>query len=182
MRSSTLDEPYFEWMYEMMCDEEHLNGESYISLFRFLNETEFTYDISMNDGNRWQDGIDLRYSRFSDHIGIKPRYMEFASGSCSILEMMIALAIRLEEHIMHDPDIGDRTAMWFWGMIDSLGLSEMDDSEFDRAYVDSVIQRFLNRDYRPDGKGGLFTIKNCKYDLRKVEIWYQACWYLDTLE
>ena len=108
--------------------------------------------------------------------------MEFASESCSVLEMMIALAIRLEEHIMHDPDIGDRTAMWFWGMLDSMGLSEMDDSEFNLAYVEAVVQRFLDRDYRPDGKGGLFTIEECKYDLRKVEIWYQACWYLDTLE
>lgn len=182
MRSSTLDEPYFEWMYGMMCNDEHLKRESYISLFRYLNDTEFTYDISMNDGNRWQDGIDLRYSRFSDYIGIEPLYMEFASSSCSVLEMMIALAIRLEEHIMHDPDIGDRTTMWFWGMIDSMGLSEMDDSEFNLAYVEAVVQRFLDRDYRPDGKGGLFTIEECKYDLRKVEIWYQACWYLDTLE
>ena len=181
MRSSTLDEPYFEWMYGLVCDEEHLNGESYINLFRHLNDTEFTYDISMNDGNRWQDGIDLRYSRFSDYIGINPRRMIFESDSCSVLEMMIALAIRLEEHIMHDPDIGDRTAVWFWEMIDSLGLSEMDDSEYDPIYVRSVIQRFLDRNYRPDGKGGLFTIENCKHDLRKVEIWYQACWYLDTL-
>ena len=72
--------------------------------------------------------------------------------------------------------------MWFWGMLDSMGLSEMDDSEFNLAYVEAVVQRFLDRDYRPDGKGGLFTIEECKYDLRKVEIWYQACWYLDTLE
>ena len=64
----TLDEPYFEWMYGMMCDDEHLKRESYISLFRYLNDTEFTYDVSMNDGNRWQDGIDLRYSRFSDYM------------------------------------------------------------------------------------------------------------------
>lgn len=41
---------------------------------------------------------------------------------CSVLEMIIALAIRLEEHIMDDPDIGNRTGQWFWDMIVSLGL------------------------------------------------------------
>ena len=44
MKSSTLDEPYFEWMYELMRDEGRLDGESYIRLFRYLNDTEFKYD------------------------------------------------------------------------------------------------------------------------------------------
>ena len=34
--------------------------------------------------------------------------------TCSVLEMMIALAIRCEEHIMDDPDVGNRTGQWFW--------------------------------------------------------------------
>lgn len=54
------------------------------------------------------------------------------------LEMIIALAIRLEEHIMDDPDIGNRTGQWFWDMIVSLGLGS-------EGLID-VIRRFLNRD------------------------------------
>ena len=101
------------------------------------------------------------------------------NAPCSVLEMMVALAIRCEETIMDNPAYGDRTAQWFWGMIRTLGLYSMTDDRFDQEYVDMVIDRFLNRDYEPNGEGGLFKINNCKYDLRKIEIWYQLCWYLD---
>ena len=52
---------------------------------------------------------------------------------------------------------------------------------FDAEFVDDVIARFLNREYEPDGKGGLFTIKNCNHDLRTVEIWRQLSWYLGSI-
>ena len=57
----------------------------------------------------------------------------------------------------------------------------MTDSKFDRDFVDDVIARFLNREYEPDGKGGLFTVKNCSNDMRKVEIWSQLSWYLGSI-
>lgn len=82
---------------------------------------------------------------------------------------------------MDDPRKGDRTQQWFWGMVNSLGLGSMRDDIFDRGFVDYTINRFLNRDYEPNGKGGLFTIRNCDRDLRTVEIWYQLNWYLDTI-
>lgn len=52
---------------------------------------------------------------------------------------------------------------------------------FDERYADKVITRFLNREYEPNGAGGLFRIKDCPYDLRSVEIWYQMCWYFDSI-
>ncbi len=100
---------------------------------------------------------------------------------CSVLEMMIALAIRLEEHIMDDPEVGNRTGQWFWNMIVNLGLGSMNDSRFNKLYVQNIIHKFLEREYQPNGKGGLFTIEDCRYDLREIEIWYQACWYLDNI-
>lgn len=93
--------------------------------------------------------------------------------------MMIALAIRCEEHIMDDPDIGNRTGQWFWNMIVNLGLGSMNDSKFDRDYVEDIVQKFLDRKYSRNGDGGLFTVNRSRYDLRSVEIWYQMCWYLD---
>lgn len=82
---------------------------------------------------------------------------------------------------MDNPQIGDRTGQWFWGMIVSLGLGNMDDSRFDKAFVSQVLETFINREYSPEGVGGLFTIRYCEQDLRDVEIWYQMCWYLDRL-
>ena len=97
-----------------------------------------------------------------------------------MLEMLVSVAISCEE-IMDDPQIGNRTGQWFWNMIVNLGLGSMIDSRFDKEYVDEVVRRFLNRQYDPDGTGGLFTIRNCDVDLRTVEIWYQLCWYLDSI-
>ena len=82
---------------------------------------------------------------------------------------------------MDNPAYGDRTKQWFWGMIVNMGLSSMTDDVFNRQYVEAAVTRLFNREYEPDGKGGLFTIKDCDRDLRTVEIWYQLCLYLDTV-
>ena len=80
---------------------------------------------------------------------------------------------------MADPDIGNRTGQWFWNMIVNLGLGNMNDSNFSEDFVEKRIEVFLDRNYGKHGEGGLFTVRNSRYDLRNVEIWYQMCWYLD---
>jgi hypothetical protein len=106
---------------------------------------------------------------------------EWIDGPCSILEMMVALANRCEETIMDDPDIGNRRDQWFWGMIKSLGLGDMYDTRYDEYYVEDVVVRFLDRDYEPDGHGGLFTVKNAYRDMRDIEIWNQMHDYINTI-
>ena len=165
---------YFDWMCGKIGDE--LSNSDFIELLSYLHNTEFTYIIP-RDANRAEDGLALRY-RFAYETGLPEIYLV---GPCSVLEMMVALVIRCEETIMDDPLVGDRTGQWFWGMIVNLGLGHMDNTRFDIRYVGEVIERFLNRDYAPDGRGGLFTIRNCRDDLRDVEIWYQLTWYLDSL-
>lgn len=173
-----LNQSYFAWMCQLVSNERYSKRLSYRKLLTHLHEVEFTYTLPM-DGNRAEDGIDLRY-----RFGYENDYSEpmIASGlddrPCSVLEMMIALSMRCEEQIMDDPDIGNRTGQWFWDMIDNLGLGNMSDSKFDNSYVDEVLQRFLNRDYKRNGEGGLFTINRRGLDMRSVEIWYQMCWHL----
>jgi hypothetical protein len=95
--------------------------------------------------------------------------------------MMVFLAIRCEETIMDDPGIGDRTRQWFWNMVINLGLGSMTDDNYDKQLVTNVLERFLNREYEPDGTGGLFVVSDRDCDLRDVEIWHQLCWYLDSI-
>lgn len=167
---------YFDWMYDKVCGTRFPREITYRKLLGHLHDTEFIFSIP-RDANRAEDGVNLRY-RFAYETG----YPEvFLDGPCSVLEMIIALAIRIEETIMDDPDVGDRTGQWVWGMLNNLGLGFMDDDRYDGCYVEDVILRFLNRTYEPDGRGGLFTIKRCRSDLRDVELWYQACWFLDTI-
>ena len=177
MDEQRINDEYFEWMCGLICGNRYAEAVSYRKLLAYLHSIEFTYSIP-RDKNRAEDGLDLRY-RFTYETNIK-HAEDYIHGPCSVLEMMVALAIRCEENIMDDPSYGNRTGQWFWGMIVNLGLGFMTDSRFDEQFVDDVIFRFLNREYEPDGKGGLFTVRNCKYDLRTVEIWYQMCWYLDT--
>ena len=82
---------------------------------------------------------------------------------------------------MDDPSVGDRTGQWFWKMVVNLGLGSMTDSKFNLEEAESIITRFLNREYEPDGRGGLFTVRNCECDLRDVEIWVQMMWFLDGI-
>ncbi len=179
MTRDELNNAYFEWMYQLVCGEQHSKRLFYRKLLYLLHDMEFTYTIPM-DGNRAEDGTDLRY-RFGYENAYESSMIAtyLDDQPCSVLEMMVALAIRCEEHIMDDPDIGDRTGQWFWNMIVNLGLGSMSDTNFDIDQVEKIIHKFLNHEYKRNGEGGLFTVKHIRIDMRSVEIWYQMCWYLD---
>ena len=179
VRNRRLEEQYFEWMYDQVSRGRFAPDISYRKLLRCLHGTEFRYIIP-KDRNRAKDGIDLRY-RFAGELFAGEDVELYLTGPCSVLEMMVALAIRCEEDNMEDTAYGDRTGQWFWGMINNLGLGSMIDSRFDRHIVDDIVERFLDRKYERDGKGGLFRVRHCNADLRTVEIWCQLSWYLDTI-
>lgn len=182
MHKTTIFDDYFTWLRGFVYGELFATGRSFDRLLALLHNIEFTYSIPM-DQNRANDGISLRY-RYAI-TGECPYSVDDVlntiDGPCSVLEMMIALALRCEEDIMDDPGIGDRVKQWFWGMIVNLGLGGLHDDNFDQEYVEQVILRLLNRDYECNGKGGLFTVKRPYRDLREVEIWTQLLWFLDDI-
>lgn len=173
-----INDEYFEWLCELVDAKRFSKQTSYRKLLVHLHNIEFTWFIP-HDDNRADDGIKLRrrFAIVRDDMALT----DYILGPCSVLEMMVALAVRCEEWIMDDALMGDRTGQWFWGMINNLGLSSMRDSKFDREYVDDVIGRLLNREYESDGRGGLFTVRHCAYDMRTVEIWTQLSWYLGSI-
>ena len=181
MTELELNNEYFEWMCQLVCNERYHRRLSYRKLLNHLHQIDFQYTHPM-DENRAEDGTDLRY-----RFGYENKYEGSMIASyldnrpCSVLEMLIALAFRCEEHIMQDSDAGDRMGQWFWNMIVSLGLGSMSDSRYNEREVDRILDIFLNRTYDANGRGGLFTIEDCPYDLRAVDIWYQMMWYLNTI-
>lgn len=181
MTKEELNYVYLDWMYNLVCNDRYSNRTSYHDLFAYLFNTNFTFILPM-DGNRAEDGIDLRY-RFGRDNGYPDAMIAsyLDDRPCSILEMMIALAIRCENQIMENDEYGDRVGQWFWEMIVNLGLGHMIDSNFDEGYADAVVDIFLNRKYNKNGKGGLFEIHDQSKDMRQVDIWYQMCFYLNEM-
>lgn len=184
MTENELKNDYFEWICQLVCGEHYsqLTGIcDYRELLKYLHRTEFSYILPM-DMNRQSDGIDLRYQYgYENSIDDRMIACYIDTKPCSVLEMMAALAKRCEDDIMHDSDFGDRTSQWFLYMIESLGLSDMMDDNYDPYLVENVVNRFLARKYKKDGKGGLFYIPGCKKDMRNAEIWYQMNWYINTI-
>lgn len=181
MKKNELIDEYFDWMYQLVCDEEYAMRISYRRLFRYLYDTTFLYIVDM-DANRADDGRNLRY-RFGYERGYYDTDIHdcLDDKPCSFLEMLLALSLRCEETIMADPEHGNRTRVWFWDMLSNSGLAAMTDARFSKPQAHKIVDRLLNREYDKDGSGGLFIIKRCKHDLRTVEIWYQLCWYLDAI-
>ena len=172
---------YFHWLCDRVCDHSH-PFRNYSELLEILDHIEFTYTIDM-DRNRDFDGRKLRY-QFADDYYIPSETIEhvFGDAPSSVLEMMIGLSLRCEVSIMYDQDIGDRTGVWFWHMIENLGLMNQTNRHLNRGIIHRTIRKFLNREYNYDGSGGGFVrLKHPREDLRNVEIWYQFMWYLVEL-
>ena len=167
---------YFSWMMDCIYHDAY-PYTSYTKLLALLDETPF-YFLMSQDENRLEDGMSLRY-RYCYAMKVDDDRLQRCSP-CSVLEMMIALAIRCEE-IMSDLRCGDRTALWFWAMIFNLGLILHNDSCFERELANKIISNFLSRNYTEYGNGGLFMISNPPEDVRNVEIWCQASWYFEEV-
>lgn len=174
---------YFNWLCQMMALDD-VNGNTYITLANILHEIEF-YPLVDFDSNRESDGIRLRKVWFdllteqSEALGVgMPGYpSDSLDGPCSVLEMLIALALRLESDVMQDDRMGPRAQMWFWLMLGNLGVSsEVDEymNADEENYIREQVYLMLSRQYAYDGQGGLFPLRIPSEDQRGVELWRQA--------
>lgn len=176
MKKDDVMNEYFDWLCSFIVPKKY-EGE-YRKLLVQLFDTPFYYTISLDD-NRAKDGVDLRY-RFGDehnyHHSVIATYLD--DDQCTVLEMMVALAIRCE-NIMYESRFGDRTSKWFWDMIYSMGLYSMTNERYEKSIVTIHLDNFMNHAYEYNGKGGLVTLTDPPTDLRTKEIWYQVMWRLN---
>lgn len=169
-------EDYYNWIVNLTCDWCSKHGE-YSELMSYLYSQQFYYRIK-NDDNRASDGIELRF-RFAEESDYTYRdvYL-YLMQPCTVLEMMAALAIRCEDHIMGDQSGENHTDIWFWTMIKTMHLDHMVNGNLDEDEAEFLVTRMLNREFRKDGDGGLFRITDKSKDMRNVEIWCQLNWFL----
>lgn len=151
-------------------------------LNRWLYEQEFVYPPEIfSDHSRVSDGIELRYEYIAyvgeliNNVPADDAVGELLEQPCNMLEMLVALALRIDTDITGEPGV-DRAFIWFHEMLQNLGLYEQEP----RLWP-ITLQRFLNRQYSYAGIGGLFPLRYPQRDQRTIGIWDQLSDYLNEM-
>ena len=154
-----LSKDYLEWLYFMFGDKTAYS----ISLFETLSNIEYRFQNGL-DENRACGGLQLR-SKYAWETGIYEN--EVASGPCSVLEMMCALA----KHMYMNTSLCN-PAHFMLDMINNLGLIRMSENEVIRT-----INNWMDGNYGDDGSGSIFLIPGHK--IKGEDIWTQMNIYLN---
>ena len=154
-----------------------VDAHNYINLLTELHKIHFYPKLEL-DKNRISEAKD----NLRDAVSFSPR-----TEYISILELLISLAIEYDNRVMRC-DEDDNVAAYFWLFLTNCGLNKYDDTFFslNRELCVIKIQEwcsiFNNRTYRKDGLGMPFPLRNPPKDLRKTELFYQLCWYINENE
>lgn len=174
MRERMYDEVqwmYFDWLLDLVDEMNHKQ------LLIYLHTLDYRWGIK-NDINRAMDGVALR-----DRFNWEGQYKAYQLGEepCSVLEFIIGVASRMDGSVAGMGD-GEITDIWFWNLMENLGLDKFDDvtliSEGCCGAIDDIINRLLDRTYESNGYGGLFPLNSTDEDQRGVEVWYQMSEYI----
>ena len=167
MSNPVVDNAYYDWLLDKVGVKDDDSGAA--TVVRCLYRADF-YWLVDNDDNRAADGLVLR-TTFMDMEGWNTE--PWSDIGCTVLEMLIGLASRIDSDIMWDGE-HDSTAKWFWEMVNNLDMDWLDPDD-----ILECIDRFLSREYDYNGVGGIFPLlKGASEDQRNVEIWYQMQSYL----
>lgn len=184
-RRTTLKEDYFSWLYGLVSK----TPRSYMKLCRELHKYPFRWSVR-NDDNRCADGISLR-DRFIEEQNLDEAHLEvryFLKGDCTVFEMMVALAERMDGITYDLKTHEDKKSKWFLEMLQNLKLSRFTDNSTPHEELDPVqeatvcdtLQILLDRTYGRSGAGSLFPLKRRHPDdMSRTEIWYQLMAWLD---
>lgn len=176
MMKDKIEKQYYNWLIAR-CYKPKIYSE----LYRHMYHTKFDYILDL-DGNRVSDGEQLRY-KFGKVAGIDDftiqRYLDYKA--CSVLEMIVALALRLEITYMYDSNSDEHSDYWIRDMLISLGLEYATNTRYNYEQIDDILYRFMDRDFEYNGAGGLATVNDPPQDMRNVEIWCQMMWYIGDL-
>lgn len=155
--------------------DEMFDCSEYSLLLRQLYDTTFIiYDY--DDTNRTSDGYFLREEFCTvEHIPSRRGTGDpLAVMPCCLLELMLGLCERIEREYLgggYEPT----TWLWFYSMLDSLGLLAYTDDAYDADAVNGILSAFMGPICQPNKRGTLFYIpqKYAKYRAHSRPIWEQ---------
>lgn len=161
MIDTKVDYHYFKWISSKIDVDEKILYEMFITPFAW---------VILGDKNRAYDVKDLRL-QYIDETGRPMPDGWVDKQPSSVLEVIY----RFCQLADFETDIEARH--WFARIVENLRLT----SDLSRDHIRDILQCFIWREYEPNGRGGLFPLKNPKKDQRNVEIWYQFNAYLDDI-
>lgn len=149
----------------------------YGRLFEILHHIDFKWILD-RDENREADGIGLRDDFDLPHSCTMQEDEAFFARYCSVFEMMLALAIKVDDEFIGDP-AEEHPEEFFMEMIKNLGLDKFKGERYKKADVIKIVNRWLDREFDSNGVGSPFPIRRSNQDQRKLEIWDQMNAYLN---
>lgn len=174
---------YFDYLVSLVNGLGY-DGEDWMIMLGRLQLTEFIVKIPL-DIDRKYDCLALR-QRFLDAYPMSKEDCEYLrfNDYFSVLEVMVELAIRIEEDVMYDPEVTvSRIPCWFFDMCNKMNIA-IPDSAFGHdsgeiiGHIDERIDNWINREIEPNGAGSPFPLMNCKNDARTTPIWDQCMYYI----
>jgi len=168
---------YFDWLFDLIKNKNSQDLKEFISDLHHLG----FYCIVPNDDNRIQDAFELRKRYLIDFPNGKVPERK-SSLSCSMLELLIALAERMD-FILNDGNNTNRIHWWFWLFIDNLKLQKYTsydaDKERKKEINQGIIRKLVEREYSGDGNGGIFPLNYPYRNQQRLELWYQMMDYIN---
>ena len=163
-----IDYAYYEWLVNQI---ETPGDRTYNELFERMHNFEFVWFVP-NDGNRVQDGLDLR----PEFLDGKAQNLQLEGAT--MLEILVSLSRRLAFIA------GGDERQWAWRLLKNLKLNKMSDplTEDQAKRIDDILYAVVWREYGDDGRGGFFPLKHAPEDQTKVEIWYQLNTYVIEMD
>jgi hypothetical protein len=117
-------EGYFEWLWQRSE-----MGPKYHKLLTFLYTIKYV-PMLVDDENRRTDGNAL-IEVYCQEMGYDlPPVEEFDFSGCTVLEMLLALADRINNELIGDPET-NHAPIWFEQMLENLGIYQYDDDHWD---------------------------------------------------
>lgn len=174
---------YFNWLRKFVTKSD-VHMAEYNEVLLFLHHRPFQAVLN-RDLNRLRDGINLR-RRFclEFHIDVQDLNDAF---ECSVLEMLVALAIRIDDEYIGDPSEPEPGKI-FWEMLRNLGIIYRRGLKYAASNrflpaamaqdIDLRLDIWMNRRFDRNGMGSIFPLRHAEVDQREAEIWSQMQAYL----
>lgn len=177
MRNGAILGEYFSYLAREVENRTH-SFVDYSMLLKTMFDIPFEIMLEM-DENRVGDVIIMREDFVSEAFGDKlVDTSVIFDHKVSVFEIILAISKRMEHELCDPIDGIDHSSEYFWELLRNLDVEKYSNARYKEANIRDKCEKFSRREYKKDGSGGIFPLKNARKDQRCEEIWSQMQSYL----